>query len=234
MDPVLKAFLLDLDGTLISKRQALPGARSLLARLGDRFAVVSNNAEDTPASLAAKLANLDLPVPAERIVLAGTTALERLAREQANSRILLLGSRELRHYGASLGLDITEHYPTVVLVARDRDFSYARLEIAANAVRRGARLIVANPDLVHPGNDGSVVPETGALLAAILACTGPVPYEIVGKPEPALFLRALALLDARPEDAVMVGDNPATDGAGALRLGMQFMAVEPSVAPLTV
>jgi HAD superfamily hydrolase (TIGR01450 family) len=235
-----KAFLLDLDAALISRRQILPGARELLARLGARVAVVSNNAEDTPASLARKLAHFDLQVPTERIVLAGATALDLIAEEQvarhATSRVMVLGGFELRRYGADIGLDITESNPTIVLVARDREFSFARLEVAANAVRRGARLIVANPDLVHPGPDGSIVPETGALLAAVLACTGPVPYETIGKPEPALFLRALARLDARPEDAVMVGDTLGPDGAGALRLGMRFMAVEPArrFAPIAI
>jgi len=225
-----RAFLVDLDGTLISNRQTLPGAHDLLARLGDRFVVVSNNAEDTPAQLARQLELTGLLVPAERLVLAGTTALEMIAQEPAKThtgrRVMLLGSFELRRYGLGLGLDMTEHDPDVVLVARDRDFSYARLEAAANAIRKGARLVVANPDLVHPGPESSVVPETGALLAAILACTGPVPYEIVGKPEPTLFLRALSLLGARAEDSVMVGDNLRTDGAGARRLGMQFMAVQ--------
>ena len=66
-----------------------------------------------------------------------------------------------------------------------------------------------------------------ALLAAILACTGAVPSETIGLPESPLLLRALARLDAPPEDVMMLGDTVGTDGAGARRLGMQFMAVEP-------
>ena len=226
-----KAFLLDLEATLLSKRQALPGARDLLARLGERIVVVSNNAEDTPTSLSRKLSQFDLQVPADRIVLAGSTALDLIAEEQvarhATPRVMVLGGFELRRYGAHIGLDITESNPTIVLVAREREFSYARLEVAANAVRRGARLIVTNTDLTCAGPDGSVAPETGALLAAILACTGAVPYETIGLPESPLLLRALARLDAPPEDVMMLGDTVGTDGAGARRLGMQFMAVEP-------
>ena len=226
-----KAFLLDLDATLMNRRQVMPGARDLLTRLGERVVLISNNAEATPDSLARKLSHFDLHVPSDRIVLAGTTALDLIAEQQAArqamSRVMVLGGFELRRYGSHIGLDITESNPTIVLVARDREFSYARLETAANAVRRGARLIVASPDLVHPGPDGSVEPDSGALLAAILACTGPVPYEAVGMPEPALFLRALARLDAQPEDAMMLGENASTDGAGALRLGMRFTAIEP-------
>jgi ribonucleotide monophosphatase NagD (HAD superfamily) len=140
---------------------------------------------------------------------------------------MLLGSAALRRYGERLGLDMTTCDPDIVLVGRDRGFTYAKLQMAANAVREGATLIAANPDLTHPGRGGTVVPETGALLAAILACAGAVPHRIIGKPEPELFARALALLAVPAAQAVMVGDNPHTDGAGARRLGMRYVAIEP-------
>ena len=63
--------------------------------------------------------------------------------------------------------------------------------------------------------------------AAILACAGPTPHRIVGKPEPILFRSALALLGLKPNEAVMIGDNPATDGAGALNIGMRYVEVDP-------
>lgn len=82
---------------------------------------------------------------------------------------------------------------------RDRSFSHRRPEAASNAIRGGAALVVANPDLVHPGTAGHMVPETGALLQALLACTGPVPHRIVGKPEPSPFLASLAVLGTTAE-----------------------------------
>jgi ribonucleotide monophosphatase NagD (HAD superfamily) len=76
-----------------------------------------------------------------------------------------------------------------------------------------------------------VVPETGALAAAVLACTGPVPHRIVGKPEPTLFLKGLALLGIARHAGVVVGDNPETDGAGAMRLGLRYVRARSGVAP---
>ena len=106
----------------------------------------------------------------------------------------------------------------------------ARLAAAANAVRDGAELIVANPDRTHPGKDRAVVPETGALLSAVLACTGEVPYRVIGKPEPPMFWKALSLLGAEGAGAVMIGDNVETDGRGALRTGMTFIHIDEWVA----
>jgi HAD superfamily hydrolase (TIGR01450 family) len=221
-----QAFLVDLDGTLISGNKVLPGAVGLVEALQDRLVLISNDAEHTPWQLARALNRMGLRIAAERMVLAGTTALDMIAQERPGARVMLLGSRALRLYAQRAGLQPLRDDPDVVLVARDRHFSYGKLAAAANAIRHGAELIVANPDLVHPGEAGTVVPETGALLSAILACAGPAPYRVVGKPEPELFRRALACIGAAASEAVVVGDNPATDGAGADRLGMRFFCVQ--------
>lgn len=220
----IEGFLLDLDGTLISAGQPLPGALELLERLNGNFALVSNDAEHTPRQLSRILAGVGLIVRPEQIFLAGTCALQSIARDNAPGRLMILGSMALEHHATDIGLNVVQDDPDIVLVARDRNFTYPRLATAANAVRNGATFVVANPDLVHPGPEGTIVPETGALLAAILACTGPMPHRIIGKPEPELFQSALAFLGIPANQAVMVGDNLATDGSGAVRMGMNYLS----------
>lgn len=216
-------YLIDLDGTLMSGRIALPGAVQLVHRLGERLVIVSNDAEHTPAQLAGRLNAARLQVPAERIVLAGTTALELVATQQPRAKVMLIASIALRRYARYLGLRVADERPDVVVLARDRRFTYAKLVKCANAVRAGARFVVSNPDHTHPGHAGDVVPETGALAAAVFACTGPVPHQVVGKPEPTLFLKGLALLGIERHAGVVIGDNPETDGAGAIRLGLRYV-----------
>ncbi|UWU19478.1 HAD hydrolase-like protein (plasmid) [Rhizobium sullae] len=220
----IRASLIDLDGTLINGQGLLPGAKELLARF-DHFALVSNDSEHTPVHLANRLCGLGLSISPEHILLAGAAALESIAKERPDARVMLVGSTMLSQYGQDLGLHFVGHDPEIVLLARDRNFTYAKLAAASNAVRSGAELIVANPDVTHPGQDGDVVPETGALLAAVLACAGDVPYRVIGKPEPYLFERALNRLGIRPADAVMIGDNLLTDGVGAERLGIEYIDV---------
>lgn len=217
------AFLVDLDGTLISGRRPLPGARQLLERMGNRWVLLSNDAEHTPVQLSGLLESMGLPIPQERIVLAGTATLDLIAERSPGARVLLLASDSLSAYAAARGLVPVERSAQFVVVARDRRFSYERLAMAANLVRDGAELIAANPDLVHPGPGGGVVPETGALLAAIMACAGQAKCLTVGKPEPPLFLRALSILGVSAHDAIMIGDNAETDGEGAARMGMRYI-----------
>jgi HAD superfamily hydrolase (TIGR01450 family) len=211
---------------LVRGRAPLPGAAELLERIEDRFVVASNDAEHTPSQLATALRRIGLAVPPDRIVLAGTATLDLIAAERPEARLLLLGSPALRRYASRLGLRPVEERPDIVVIARDRHFSFARLAAGANAVRAGAALVATNPDRSHPGPGRTVVPETGTLLAALLSCAGEVPYRVIGKPEPALFLAALDRLGAALADAIVIGDNPDTDGLGARRLGMRYLRVD--------
>src|SRR5262249_60703850 len=104
--------------------------------------------------------------------LAGALAVDAVAANHSGSRVLLLGSESLRAYARRRGLELVANDPQVILLARDRRFTYAKLALATNALLNGATLVVANPDRTHPGAGGKVVPETGPILSAILACTG--------------------------------------------------------------
>ena len=227
----IRGWLIDLDGTLVCGGRAMPGAHAFLEACAGRFVVVSNDAEHTPAELAGDLQRLGLAVPANRIVLAGAVALDEIAARRPGARVLVLASEALARHAGEHGLRPVRNRPDVVFLGRDRRFSHQRLALAANAVRAGAELVVANPDLVHPGPGGAVVPETGALLAALLACTGPVDYRLIGKPEPTLFAAGLALLGLPKRAVAMLGDNPRTDGEGARRFGVRYVEIAAGVFP---
>jgi HAD superfamily hydrolase (TIGR01450 family) len=222
-----RGYLIDLDGTLMSGRHLLAGARELLARLEGRFCIVSNDSEHTPQQLLARFADLGIRLEVNQVILAGTCALERIASKHPGGRVMVLGSTPLRTYARRLGLEVDAAQSDVVLVARDRRFSYGKLAAAAEAVTRGAALYVACPDTSHPGANGQPVPEAGALAAALLACTGPVDHVVIGKPQPAMFRLGCERLGIDPAHGVMIGDNPLTDGAGAAAIGLAFWQVVP-------
>lgn len=221
-----KGILLDWDGCIAIENRVLPLARVLFAQHADRLAIVSNNSTHLPGDFAELLAQQGVHFRQERIFLAGAETVREIAAERA-ARVLLFAVPRMRAYARELGIRLVRRDPDIVLLMRDVNFSYRKLEIAANAVRSGARLVVANADASHPGPGGSVVPETGALLAALQACLGTAdPAEqIVGKPGPLLFERACAGLGVSPAEALMIGDNPDTDGEGARRAGMRSIII---------
>lgn len=225
--PIKDGYLIDFDGTLVSGQRAMPGAQWLLSALQERFVIVSNDAEHTPAQLSRGLLRLGMRVKPDKIVLAGTTAIDRLAAQRPRARVMMLASVALKRYALRCGLRLADEDCEVVYLGRDRKFNYAKLAAAARATASGAKLIIACPDGSHRGPNGEPVPETGALAAAILASVGDVEHEVIGKPEPHLFRAGCRRLNLPPERIAVIGDNPATDGAGAKRLGMAFVHVEP-------
>jgi 4-nitrophenyl phosphatase len=212
--------IFDLDGTLLRGRDPVSGAVQLLQHFAGRFAIVSNNSTHSEVDLSADLRSAGLAVAPDRLLLAGTMAVELIARDYGGARVLLVGNTHLSQIATSAGLELVEERADLVLLARDDRFHYGKLARVANEILRGALLIATNADNVHPGEDGQIVPETGALLRAVVACATPHHLRIVGKPEPALLEEAIKRLGVRPADCVMIGDNPDTDGAGAERCGM--------------
>ena len=221
-----KGILLDWDGCVAVDNRVLGAARRLIEQHADRIAIVSNNSTHVAADLAAILARYGLVVPEDRILLAGVEAVRHVSVHRTR-RIMLIGSPKVRQFARTQGMSLVREHADIVVLARDARFTYAKLERAANALQRGADLVVANADRTHPGAGNRLVPETGSLLAALLACVDSVRerMQLIGKPAPLLFELACERLSVAPGEAVMIGDNPETDGEGAKRAGMPAILV---------
>lgn len=227
-----RGFLMDWDGCCAVDNQPVPSAVRFLKANRSRTAIVSNNSSNTPEDFLRILSKAGIEMHAEQIILAGVEALHRAA-EAGSERTRVLCDPRMRFMARRLGVCVEAEAPELIVLLRDTRFSYLRLEKAINALAGGARLIVSNPDMTHPGRGGKIRPETGALLASILACID-LPesrIEIVGKPNAALFLKGCSVLDEAPSSLVMIGDNPVTDIAGAEALGMRACLVSPSPEP---
>lgn len=218
--------LLDWDGCIAVGNRPASWALQFVRENMDRVAIVSNNSTHMPEDFTRILSRSGVRLYESRIVLAGMEALHR-ATELDPRGVLILGDRRIKAYARQLGLPLVQDNADLVVLLRDIHFSYSRLERAANCLKTGARLIVANPDTTHPGPRHTIVPETGALYAALTACIGDIEIEteIIGKPGPRLFEIACKALDIAPKSAIMIGDNPTTDIAGADALGMRSILV---------
>ncbi|WP_144637854.1 HAD-IIA family hydrolase [Bordetella genomosp. 13] len=218
-------LILDLDGTLMREHEAIEGAADLLKAFHDRYVVVSNNSTHTAPQLARRLRMAGLPVDPARLVLAGESTVHYLRDRHPDARVLMCASAALKRYAAHEGCRVVEDEADVVMLALDKRFSYGALEKVTQELARGARLVVSNTDATHPGPRGRIVPETGALLRAVLACAGDAPLHVVGKPEAAMFHEGLRRLGRVADEVIVIGDNPETDGLGAVRAGMRYLLV---------
>lgn len=222
-----EAILCDLDGCLIAGDRVMPGAREFLRRHHDRLWIVSNNSTDTQLSLARRLASLDIAVHPDRIALAGTVAVDEIARRNPRPRLTVFGTGMLRAYAVACGLPIDDASPECILLGRDLDFDLRALKRLIALVSDGIPLVVTNEDATHPDADGRPTPETGAIVAALRYCIPSLGYECFGKPHAAIYTHVLSRSGTVPGRALAIGDNPSTDGAGARNANIDFALVGP-------
>ena len=236
--PVL--LLVDLDGVVYRGAEPVPGVAALLAARADRgddVVYVTNNSLFYRADYVERLAEMGAPVTLDRVVSSPrATALWLAEQVPRLRRMLAVGGagliRELADCGfavvtaadaaataESTGVDGFEAAgrPDAVVVGLDPEFSYARLAVAADSVRAGARFVATNRDPIYP-NERGLRPGAGSMVAAIEVAAGVAPIAI-GKPEPLLLLEAARAAGGDPRDAVMIGDGIVTDLAAARAVG---------------
>ena len=223
------AILSDLDGCLISGNAVLPGAARLVDEHGSRLWIVSNNSEDTARSLTARLAALGIAVPAGRIFLAGEQTMRVIARQAPGARIALFANPRLQRLARRLGLRLDREAPDMAVLARSPGFTFGDLAHLVALAHRGVPVWRTNPDTSHPAADGTPLPETGAVWAALRAAVPVQPSGELGKPAPDLVDAALARARVAAADAVFLGDTLATDGAAARAAGVRFVQVHHTV-----
>jgi HAD superfamily hydrolase (TIGR01450 family) len=226
-------LIVDLDGVVWIGPSAVPGSVEALVGLRARgvpLVFLTNDPVSSRAEYAARLRYLGIEASEGEIVSAGSALASLLhEREGSGTTAFVIGSRSLKSEIAAAGLALLDgddgRDADVVAVGGHGGFDYAELRTATQAVRRGARLYACGRDATFPMPDGPW-PATGAIVAAVETASG-VTATAVGKPEPAMFEAARAVLGAVDRIAV-VGDNPASDIEGGRRAGLATILVDAS------
>ncbi len=223
-----RGWLLDLDGTVYLGDRLLPGADAAIATLraaGRRVAFLSNKPLETRADYARKLSRLGVPASEDDVVNSSLVLARHLRGLDAGAPVFVIGEppmiAEMRAHGFEVRDDERVRW---VVIAFDRTFSYAKLNIALQAVRGGARLIATNPDRTCPV-DGGEIPDCAGMIAAVEAVTDRRVEAVVGKPSPIILEVALSVLGVPAADAVIVGDRLETDIAMGRRAGLGTILV---------
>ena len=127
------------------------------------------------------------------------------------------------------GLNVVSNPPIdIVAIGADRGLTFQELNFATKMVHKGAELICICGSRDYPGKylgQEDVFIGELSITAAIEDATG-VKATIIGKPLPEIFLEVVKTLGFKPDDAVMVGDNLATDIAGGNAAGLTTVFVK--------
>ena len=234
-------LFVDLDGVVYRGAEPVPGVAAVLAERanrGDDIVYVTNNSMFYRADYVTRLAGMGAPVSADRVVSSSrATALYLRDQHPDVRRVLTIGAKGMERELADVGLTVVPSgdaaeraeaddidgfeaagRPDAIVVGVDPSISYARLGVAADCVRAGARFIATNRDPTYP-IERRLRPGAGSIVAAIAVASGAQPLVSIGKPEPTLLVEAAAAVGRKPEEGVMIGDGILTDLAAARAVG---------------
>jgi HAD superfamily hydrolase (TIGR01458 family) len=235
----VRAFLLDLDGVIVTAGTPVPGAPGAIAQLERRsipYRIVTNTSAVSRATLSQWSGKLGAPIPPERFESALSASAAWTARTFPHQPLYVLASDDAKTEFAGQRLMSHEEAAArgataaaVVIGDSPEEASFDNLNRAFRLVRGGARLVGMhrNPWWLTPEgptlDSGSFV--VGLEFAAETRAT------IIGKPSPAFFAHAVGDLrkevgrDLARDQIAMVGDDVRTDVRASQRAGLRGILV---------
>jgi HAD superfamily hydrolase (TIGR01458 family) len=235
----VRGLLLDLDGVVVLKGEAIAGAADAVRALNDRgipFRVVTNTSLVSRQSLASFGASIGVDVPADRIMSALSVSAAYTAHHFPGAPLYVLSSDDARaEFDGQRLLTHDEagrpdaRAAAVVVGDSPEVINHPTLNRAFRLIQGGAALIAMHKNRWWLTPDGPTI-DSGAIVAGLEFATG-VRAITVGKPSRAFFAEAADELggDIRASggrrllrrEIAMVGDDLDTDVRAAQRAGLR-------------
>jgi 4-nitrophenyl phosphatase len=225
-----KGYLIDLDGTMYRGTEKIVEAIDFVKNLyakGIPYLFVTNNSSRTPAQVAAKLQEFDIPASEELVFTTSQATANYISAEKENASVYVIGEEGIRSAIEEKGLRFAMEDADYVVTGIDREINYEKLAIACLAVRNGATFISTNGDIAIPTERG-LLPGNGSLTSVVTVSTQVKPI-FIGKPESIIMEQALKVLGTSKEETLMVGDNYDTDILAGINAGMDTLLVHTGV-----
>ncbi len=245
------ALLIDAYGVLVDGSGAIAGAPEAVRDLNTRkktWLVLTNDASRYPETSVARYTRFGLDVRADQIVTSGSLLAPYF--EEMGLRGLptvVLGPEDSHRYAREAGADIIPAGgdAQVLVVGDDAGFPFLEtVEAVLSALFRRlddgqpVHLVLPNPDLIYPKGGGEFGLTAGSIALIVEEALsqrypdrGDLRFARLGKPFPPIYEAAMARLGTR--NVCMVGDQLATDVAGALRVGIDAALVSGGVGRYT-
>jgi HAD superfamily hydrolase (TIGR01458 family) len=216
-----RALLLDLSGVLYDGDALIPGALEAVAAARDgglavRF--VTNTSQKPREAILAGLRDFGFDVAGAELFTAVDAARQWLVQHERRPFCLVHEAIRCEFE------EFDQGDPDAVLIADAAEgFTYERLNTALQLCVAGAPLLGVGYNRYYR-RGGKVLLDAGAFVRAIEFAAG-VQAVIVGKPSAEFFAQVLHSIPARPESALMVGDDIFGDVEGALGAGLSACLV---------
>jgi HAD superfamily hydrolase (TIGR01450 family) len=215
----VKAFVLDVDGTLVHRAgddvHVQPGAVEVLGRIrasGRRLAIFTNGSHESPRWFAEGLRKAGLDIADDEMLTPLRSVQAYLRMRRIDEPVLAFATGAARGFMAEEGMRLAgEDGPVgAVFVAHADTVDFDLLERAARAVIGGARLLTASYSPAYAGADGPIL-SRGAMTAAAIAKASSTRPVIVGKPSRAAWQTVERTLGTPGDEIAVIGDDLTMD-----------------------
>lgn len=230
-----KLWVFDVDNTLIRDvEHPIPfdDALSLWGHLvssGRTVAVLTNVGRLSATTIHRVVSDAGFKLELSNTFSAGAAAAAYIYNRDRHSRCFVVSEGGATEDFISRGLQVVNNPPVdYVAIAADRGLTYQRLNFATKMVQEGAKLICISGSRSYPGiylGVEDIYLGERSIAAAIQDATG-AECIVVGKPLPEILVETVRILGFSVDEAVMVGDNPASDVAGGKAAGMTTILVQ--------
>lgn len=225
-----KGYLIDLDGTMYKGTERIEAASDFIKKLQTKripYLFVTNNSSRTPAQVAEKLRDFDIPANEEAVFTTSQATANFIYARKQDASVYVIGEEGIRAALEEKGFSFATEHADFVVMGIDREINYEKLTIACLAVRNGATFISTNGDIALPTERG-LLPGNGSLTSVVAVSTQTSPI-FIGKPEAIIMEQALKVLGTAKEDTLMVGDYYDTDILAGMNAGMDTLLVHTGV-----
>ncbi|WHY91097.1 TIGR01457 family HAD-type hydrolase [Neobacillus cucumis] len=225
-----QGYLIDLDGTMYKGTERIEAAADFVKKLANKgipYLFVTNNSSRTPAQVAEKLREFDIPAEEHQVFTTSMATANYIFSQKPDASVYVIGEEGIQTAIKEKGFLTASENADFVVVGIDRAITYEKLAVACLAVRNGAVFISTNGDIALPTERG-LLPGNGSLTSVITVSTQTKPI-FIGKPESIIMEQALKVLGTTKGETLMVGDNYDTDIIAGMNAGMDTLLVHTGV-----
>lgn len=217
-------YIFDLDGTIYRGERLIPGAKETIEKLkslSKKIVYLSNKPLQTREDYASKLTRLGIPTEPVEVINSSLVMARWLSQQAPGEKVYVIGEQPLIDELLRGGFRISEEAGEIkyVIASFDRTFDYRKLNIALQAIKKGAHFVATNPDRTCPV-EGGEIPDCAAMIGAVEGATGKRVEAVVGKPSDIMIRIAVDEIGLPSRACLLVGDRLETDMAMGKRAGM--------------
>lgn len=221
-----KAFIIDMDGTILHGGAEIPGSFQFLKKLMDNnipFRVITNSVSKSVEDMAVKMKNAGFDISASFII-NPIIAVNSFLEERNKNSYFFVGSSDIQ---SQLSIQPSfENNPEYIILC---DFEYINCNYTLlNQIYKylvnGAELLSTSYSDFYLSKEGPKV-DTGAF-TKMFEILGNQQATIFGKPSSMLYEVALKQMGVDKEDVIAIGDDVLTDIKGAKDYGITSALVQ--------